>query len=93
MNAVSNGQASLSSTRNGAAGRGAGGSRATGRLRHWGSALRRRVRRDDGMSTSEYAVGTLAACAFAAILYKVVTSEGVVTALNQLITKALDVQF
>ncbi|MET9362214.1 DUF4244 domain-containing protein [Streptomyces sp. NPDC006632] len=62
------------------------------RLRHWTSALRRRVRRDDGMSTSEYAVGTLAACAFAAILYKVVTSEGVVSALNQLITKALDVQ-
>lgn len=45
------------------------------------------------MTTSEYAVGTLAACAFAAILYKVVTSGGVVSALTQLITRALDVQF
>ncbi|WP_436843641.1 DUF4244 domain-containing protein [Streptomyces hundungensis] len=63
------------------------------RMRLWGLALRRRIRGDAGMSTSEYAVGTLAACAFAAILYKVVTSGGVVTALTQLITKALDVQF
>ncbi|RCH65366.1 DUF4244 domain-containing protein [Streptomyces sp. SDr-06] len=63
------------------------------RMRRWGGALRRRVRGDAGMTTSEYAVGTLAACAFAAILYKVVTSGGVVTALTQLITKALDVQF
>ncbi|MFE4874847.1 DUF4244 domain-containing protein [Streptomyces sp. NPDC056682] len=63
------------------------------RMRFWGAAVRRRLRGDAGMSTSEYAVGTLAACAFAAILYKVVTSGGVVTALTQLITKALDVQF
>ncbi|MFI6053600.1 DUF4244 domain-containing protein [Streptomyces violascens] len=63
------------------------------RMRRWGSALRRRARGDAGMTTSEYAVGTLAACAFAAILYKVVTSGGVVSALTQLITRALDVQF
>ncbi|GGU00395.1 DUF4244 domain-containing protein [Streptomyces violascens] len=63
------------------------------RMRLWGLALRRRVRGDAGMTTSEYAVGTLAACAFAAILYKVVTSGGVVSALTQLITRALDVQF
>ncbi|MFD9629212.1 DUF4244 domain-containing protein [Streptomyces violascens] len=63
------------------------------RMRVWGLALRRRVRGDVGMTTSEYAVGTLAACAFAAILYKVVTSGGVVSALTQLITRALDVQF
>ncbi|MFE9402218.1 DUF4244 domain-containing protein [Streptomyces sp. NPDC006530] len=63
------------------------------RMRLWRLALRRRIRGDAGMSTSEYAVGTLAACAFAAILYKVVTSDGVVTALTQLINKALDVQF
>ncbi|MFI6474010.1 MULTISPECIES: DUF4244 domain-containing protein [unclassified Streptomyces] len=63
------------------------------RMRLWGIALRRRVRGDAGMTTSEYAVGTLAACAFAAILYKVVTSGGVVSALTQLITRALDVQF
>lgn len=63
------------------------------RMRLWGLALRSRARRDAGMTTSEYAVGTLAACAFAAILYKVVTSGGVVSALTQLITRALDVQF
>ena len=32
-----------------------------------------------GMSTAEYAVGTVAACAFAAVLYKVVTGGSVVT--------------
>ncbi|GGY27632.1 DUF4244 domain-containing protein [Streptomyces xanthochromogenes] len=63
------------------------------RMRRWNLTVRRRVRGDAGMSTSEYAVGTLAACAFAAILYKVVTSDGVVTALTGLVTRALDVQF
>ncbi|MFG3284203.1 DUF4244 domain-containing protein [Streptomyces sp. NPDC048111] len=63
------------------------------RMRAWRLALRRRIRGDAGMSTSEYAVGTIAACAFAAVLYKVVTSGGVVDGLTQLITKALNVQF
>ncbi|MFD9406199.1 MULTISPECIES: DUF4244 domain-containing protein [Streptomyces] len=45
------------------------------------------------MSTSEYAMGTIAACAFAAVLYKVVTSEVVATALQSTIGKALDVPF
>ena len=31
------------------------------------------------MSTAEYAVGTVAACAFAAVLYRVVTGGSVVT--------------
>ncbi|MEW2137600.1 DUF4244 domain-containing protein [Streptomyces sp. NPDC005409] len=48
---------------------------------------------DAGMSTSEYAMGTIAACAFAAVLYKVVTSEVVATALQSTIGKALDVPF
>lgn len=48
---------------------------------------------DRGMSTSEYAMGTIAACAFAAVLYKVVTSEVVATALQSTIGKALDVPF
>ncbi|MER7822057.1 MULTISPECIES: DUF4244 domain-containing protein [unclassified Streptomyces] len=48
---------------------------------------------DQGMSTSEYAMGTIAACAFAAVLYKVVTSEVVATALQSTIGKALDVPF
>ncbi|MEW1721703.1 DUF4244 domain-containing protein [Streptomyces sp. NPDC093109] len=48
---------------------------------------------DTGMTTSEYAVGTIAACAFAAVLYKVVTSGPVMGALQSLIGKALDAQF
>ncbi|MFJ3922772.1 DUF4244 domain-containing protein [Streptomyces sp. NPDC090022] len=55
--------------------------------------LRRPRRADAGMSTSEYAMGTIAACAFAAVLYKVVTSEVVSTALQSTIGKALDVPF
>ncbi|MCX4692516.1 DUF4244 domain-containing protein [Streptomyces sp. NPDC058646] len=53
----------------------------------------RGCRGDAGMSTSEYAMGTIAACAFAAVLYKVVTSEVVSTALQSTIGKALDVPF
>jgi hypothetical protein len=43
-----------------------------------------------GMSTAEYAVGTVAACAFAAVLYRVVTGGSIVTALGKLITRALE---
>jgi hypothetical protein len=42
------------------------------------------------MSTAEYAVGTLAACAFAMILYKVVTSPSVASALAGVINRALN---
>ncbi len=47
--------------------------------------LRDRLRGDAGMNTVEYAVGTLAAVAFAGVLYKVVTSESVHAALSRLI--------
>ncbi|QIP85402.1 DUF4244 domain-containing protein [Streptomyces sp. Tu 2975] len=57
------------------------------------TALRRRMRADDGMTTSEYAMGTIAACAFAAVLYKIVTSGTVSGALEAVIGKALDAQF
>jgi glutathione S-transferase len=43
-----------------------------------------------GMSTAEYAVGTVAACAFAAVLYRVVTGGSIVTALGQLVQRALE---
>ncbi|WP_106516449.1 DUF4244 domain-containing protein [Streptomyces himastatinicus] len=43
--------------------------------------------------TVEYAMGTLAACAFAAVLYKVVTSGTVSGALQSLIGRALDAPF
>jgi TRAP-type uncharacterized transport system fused permease subunit len=52
----------------------------------------RRIRdsaRDAGMSTAEYAVGTLAAVAFAGVLLKVVTSPGIQSALSAIISKAL----
>ncbi len=48
---------------------------------------------DDGMSTAEYAVGTIAAAAFAAVLYTVVTGSSVVSALGALVSKALSVKF
>ncbi|MFD9743925.1 DUF4244 domain-containing protein [[Kitasatospora] papulosa] len=48
---------------------------------------------DRGMTTSEYAVGTIAACAFAAVLYKVVTSGAVLSALQSLVKGALDAKF
>jgi hypothetical protein len=44
---------------------------------------------DAGMSTAEYAVGTLAAVAFAGILLKVVTSGNVQAALTAVIDRAL----
>jgi hypothetical protein len=51
--------------------------------------LRERLRRDDGMTTAEYAMGIVAAVAFAGILYKVVTSGTVMTALTAIIKNAL----
>ena len=45
--------------------------------------------RDAGMSTAEYAVGTLAAVAFAGVLLKVVTSPGIQSALSGIISRAL----
>ncbi|WP_369826068.1 DUF4244 domain-containing protein [Kitasatospora sp. MBT66] len=60
--------------------------------------LRRAVRRrgrtglggpDAGMTTSEYAVGTLGACAVAAALYKVATSAAVMEALQAALDRAL----
>ncbi|MFJ8754258.1 DUF4244 domain-containing protein [Streptomyces sp. NPDC102441] len=58
----------------------------------FGTGARRRGL-DQGMTTSEYAVGTIAACAFAAVLYKVVTSGAVLSALQSLIKDALDAKF
>lgn len=44
---------------------------------------------DDGMSTAEYAIGTIAAAAFGAVLYTVVTGDSVVGALTALVQRAL----
>lgn len=45
---------------------------------------------DDGMSTVEYAIGTIAAAAFGAILYTVITGDSIVSALTNIITRALN---
>lgn len=45
--------------------------------------------REAGMSTAEYAIGTLAACTFAALLIAVIKSPGIRSALSGLITAAL----
>lgn len=44
---------------------------------------------DDGMNTAEYAVGTLAAVAFAGVLLKVLTSPSVQASLTGIINGAL----
>jgi len=44
---------------------------------------------ESGMSTVEYAIGTIAAAAFGAILYTVVTGDSVVSALTNIIGRAL----
>lgn len=53
--------------------------------------LRRRQRKKDdhGTTTAEYAIGTLAACAFAAVLYKILTGGSVAAALGGLVHRAL----
>ncbi len=43
------------------------------------------------MTTAEYAVGTLAACAFAAVLLVIVRSDGVKSMMTDVITTALSV--
>lgn len=55
------------------------------------TALRRRCREgiDRGMSTAEYAVGTVAAAAFAGLLYKIVTSPDVRRMLLDIIHRSL----
>lgn len=52
-------------------------------------ALLSRVRRDAGMVTSEYAMGIIAAVAFAVLLYEVVTSGQVKTELQNIVKRAL----
>jgi hypothetical protein len=55
--------------------------------RRW---ARVRATGEAGMSTAEYAVGTVAACAFAAVLYRVVTGGSIVDALGRLVESALN---
>lgn len=57
-----------------------------GRRTRWRAPL---LAGDAGMSTAEYAIGTIAAAAFAAVLYAVVTGDAVLSGLTTLIEQAL----
>ncbi len=46
-----------------------------------------------GMTTAEYAVGTVAACGFGGVLYKVVTSPDVLHLITKAISRALTILF
>jgi hypothetical protein len=57
------------------------------RIAQRAKAIRSRI--ELGMTTAEYAVGTIAAVAFAAVLYKIVQSDAVSSALSSIVTSAL----
>lgn len=61
--------------------------------RWWHRWFRTVVVTDDGMSTAEYAVGTVAAVAFAGVLYLVVSGDSVAEAMRAVIQHALTVSF
>jgi hypothetical protein len=52
-----------------------------------------RTARDAGMSTAEYAVGTVAAVAFAGVLYAVVTSSATRYLITSVVDRALALPF
>ncbi len=49
--------------------------------------------RDAGMTTAEYAVGTVAACGFGGVLYKVITSGAVRELVTSVISRAFKWSF
>lgn len=46
-----------------------------------------------GMTTAEYAVGTVAACGFSGVLYKVITSPQILDLVKSVISKAFHLSF
>jgi len=50
------------------------------------------ARAEAGMSTAEYAVGTVAAVSFAVVLYKIINSSAVSSQLTSIIKSALSVK-
>jgi len=48
-------------------------------------------RSEQGMTTAEYAVGTVAACGFGGILYKLLTSDTVIELLTNVVRHAFDI--
>jgi hypothetical protein len=71
-----------------------GGALARGDGRPRGDAQRRgRPPRDAGMTTAEYALGTVAACGFAAVLWAVVHSGAVHHLIQSVVERALNLPF
>lgn len=58
-------------------------------FRNWEARATLLLTDESGMSTVEYAIGTVAAAAFGAILYTVVTGDSIVSALTGIIARAL----
>ena len=58
-------------------------------FRNWEARATLLLTDESGMSTVEYAIGTVAAAAFGAILYTVVTGDSIVSALTNIISRAL----
>lgn len=58
-------------------------------FRNWEARATLLLTDESGMSTVEYAIGTVAAAAFGAILYTVVTGDSIVSALTGIISRAL----
>lgn len=58
-------------------------------LRLYAAQRAEKLRDDSGMSTIEYAFGSLAAAALAGVLYLVVNGDGVTSAIEGVITDAL----
>ena len=58
-------------------------------MRRIGTRVAVALRGEDGMTTAEYAVGTVAACGFGGLLLQLLTSDTVMNLLKQIITHAL----
>lgn len=63
------------------------------RIRRFRGRIAGLATQETGMTTAEYAVGTLAAAAFGGILFAIVTGDSVTNALTQIIERALSVNF
>jgi hypothetical protein len=62
-------------------------------LIHRAAARLRSADPEAGMTTAEYAVGTVAACGFGGILYKVITSPEILGLLRDVIASAFHLSF
>lgn len=60
---------------------------------HMMEKMRHRLTGDDGMTTAEYAVGTVAACGFAGTLLQLLGSDWVQDLLKSAISSAFDLIF